>query len=677
MSSTRSHILGASTSLAILLLLSCSDKKSTDPDPDPDPVTVHAPWEDREAEEMAVIMGGELAASRELYEQVASDLDAIRSGWSGSIGALGGITHRPTWQTDRIEVAVDQQTYAEIAGGFPAGWDSLNQSLRIDRATRNDSTLSITLTFDAVLAPQQLARLYQSLDGVRWVRMIPGDFASGGAASVDGFADSAGARSYLFSLPPNGCGKLCDESDYWVFEVDGSNVDSLGSWTVGDPVNTNDSVTWWTRRNLIRNLALGPGSVGDFPDSDLVPPAVVGGLDGYSPDSRRLLIRWTAPGDDGAHGVASGYQVSVTGPNFLERLIDTETAPRRAGLAESLLVENLLPDLLYRIVIRAIDEQGNRSTWSGALNVRSLSPWSNFTAQNSGLSNNAINALALDQWDRLWCATEGGGINRFDGSSWDVIFTVAGHTVTACKSLEFDPRRSVVWCGLNDGALAGISTISTSHRGFNASSIGLGNTPIVAIETDNDGNLWCANASTGLARWDGSGWTQFSTASSGLAHNAVWSIATAPNGDLWFATSNGASRFDGTTWESFTKSNSGIGANLVRAVNVDVDGTVWLGHHDKSTGASTYSWGNWHTLSRADSLLSTFVNVIEFKSPGIAWLGTTLGLSYPGQFWQTYLTDNSPLIDNTINAMVFTSDTRLWIGTPKGLTRYEVPMIGR
>lgn len=662
---------------AWVLAVSCSDDKPSQPKPDPDPITVHAPWDDREAEEMAVIMGGELAASRERYEQVVADLDAIRTGWSERILILAGISHKPTWRTDRVEVAVDAATYSDIAGGFPPPWDSLNQSLRIDRATRNDSTLSVLLTFNAVLSPQHLARLYEKLDGVRWVRMIPGDYENGDASSVDGLIDSSGVRSYAFSLPPNGCTKLCNDADLWVFEVDDSGADSLGAWSVGQPISANDSAAWWARLNVTRALALGPGSIDNFPDSDLVPPAVIGGVDGYSSDSRSLLVRWVAPGDDGEAGVASGYELSVSGPTIGDRRITTDFYPRRAGQPESLLVGNLLPDISYRIVIRASDEQGNLSTWSTATQIRSLGPWTNFTAQNSNLSSNSINDLALDQWERLWCATDGGGINRFDGANWSIFITVAGHPVTTCKSLEFDPSRSIIWCGLPDGSLAGISTNSIAQRGFSAASIGLGNAPIVAIETDSSGNLWCANALTGVARWDGDMWEQFSTANSGLAHNAVWGIATAPNGDIWFGTSNGASRYDGSTWESFTKANSGIGANLVRAVNVDVDGTVWLGHHDKSIGVSTYGWGNWNTLTRADSLQSTYINTIAFKAPGVAWLGTTLGLSYPGRYWQTYLSDNSPLIDNTINALVFTSDTRLWIGTPKGLSRYEVPLFGR
>ena len=57
-------------------------------------------------------------------------------------------------------------------------------------------------------------------------------------------------------------------------------------------------------------------------------------------------------------------------------------------------------------------------------------------------------------------------------------------------------------------------------------------------------------------------------------------------------------------------------------------------------------------------------------------LGTTLGLAKPGASWTSLLTDNSPIIDNTINALAFTADAKLWIGMPKGLSRYELPIGG-
>lgn len=654
-----------------MVVLSCSDKKSTTPTP-PAETEVHAPWDNEEAEEMAVIMGGELAAPLELYEQVLADLDAIRSTWGERLPIVTAIEHIPKWQTGKVEISVDAETYADIRTGFPPDWDSLNQSLRIDHASLNDSALSITITFDARLAPQPLARLYAGLPGVRWAKMIP--TGAIGPLSVDGAVDGD-SRFYLFSQPPPACEKLCEDADLWLFRVTGSNVDSVAAWTSINPHEDSDSLGAWSDAMNVKALALAPGSSGDFPDSDLIAPAIIGAIEGFSPSSRSLLLRWQAPGDDGISGVASGYEISVTGPMYPERVFSGETLPGRAGRPESLLVEGLLPDLSYRVVVRAADEQGNWSPWSPNAFIRSLGPWANFTVQNSSLANNTINGLAIDQYGRLWCAT-GGGISRFDGSNWSTFLTLDGRSVVNSRSITFDAGRQTIWCAADGGAICGIRTNVVSQLSFGAGAIGLSGANIATIEIAPGGNLWCSNALSGVSRWDGTTWTTFSAGNPGLVNNTVWDIAAAPNGNIWFATNGGVSRFDGTTWTNYTIANSDIGANITHAIAVDANGVVWCGHHDKSVGLSTFDGAIWRTQSRADSLPSTYINTIAFSAPGVAWLGTTLGLAKPGSPWQSLLTDNSPIIDNTINALAFTTDAKLWIGTPKGLSRYELPIGG-
>jgi len=350
-----------------------------------------------------------------------------------------------------------------------------------------------------------------------------------------------------------------------------------------------------------------------------------------------------------------------------------EILPSRAGQPESLLVEVPLPDLNYRVAVRAQDEQGNWSPWSADAIISSLSSWSSFTAENSDLSNNSINGVAVDQYGRLWCAVAGGGINRFDGENWATFFTVADRSVVGSRTLTFDSERGVIWCAAENGALCGIRINSSSHLSFSSNAIGLSGAAIAAIEAA-DGDVWCSNASSGAAKWDGSSWTTFNTSNSGLLNNIVWDISAAPNGDIWFGTNGGASRFDGTAWTNYSTSNSGIGANITRAIAVGADGTVWCGHHDKFVGVSTFDGTTWRTLGKADSVLSTYINAIAFNSDGRAWLGTSLGLAKQNAPWESFLTTNSPIISSTINSLAFTNDQILWIGTPKGLSRFELPL---
>src|SRR5690242_1382878 len=89
-----------------------------------------------------------------------------------------------------------------------------------------------------------------------------------------------------------------------------------------------------------------------------------------------LLLRWTAPGNDGSVGTASRYQLFVspqpiTASNFTSA--DTVAglpAPKAAGTAQSVVITppSLGPELYF--AMRAVDKAGN---WSKISNVIAVS----------------------------------------------------------------------------------------------------------------------------------------------------------------------------------------------------------------------------------------------------------------------------------------------------------------
>lgn len=88
------------------------------------------------------------------------------------------------------------------------------------------------------------------------------------------------------------------------------------------------------------------------------------------PDSVRLA--WTAPGDDGSIGTASGYEM-----RFDTSPIDASTwgsatvvpagpTPASSGTRQTWMVRGLDKSIIYYFAIRAVDDAGN---WSGLSNV--------------------------------------------------------------------------------------------------------------------------------------------------------------------------------------------------------------------------------------------------------------------------------------------------------------------
>jgi ligand-binding sensor domain-containing protein len=98
---------------------------------------------------------------------------------------------------------------------------------------------------------------------------------------------------------------------------------------------------------------------------------------------------------------------------------------------------------------------------------------------------------------------------------------------------------------------------------------------ITAITIDNQGNKWFTTKA-GVSKFDGTTWTTYTTANSGLAWNYVSAIAIDGQGNKWFGTPNGVATF-GTTWTTYTSTNSGLAIGSVASIAIDGQGNKWFG----------------------------------------------------------------------------------------------------
>ena len=70
-------------------------------------------------------------------------------------------------------------------------------------------------------------------------------------------------------------------------------------------------------------------------------------------------------------------------------------------------------------------------------------------------------------------------------------------------------------------------------------------------------------------------WINYTT--SGLPDNGILSIAIDGSGNKWIGTYGGLAKFDGTTWTVYTTSNSGLPDNRVASITIDGSGNKWIG----------------------------------------------------------------------------------------------------
>lgn len=117
------------------------------------------------------------------------------------------------------------------------------------------------------------------------------------------------------------------------------------------------------------------------PVPDTTPPATAADLraDSWGPDY--VVLKWTAPGNDGNVGQASTYDVryTSTGPlttaNFANATSIPMTPPLPAGSQETLNVTNLTPGTEYWFALRTADAVPNWSPLSDVADAKTLTSW--------------------------------------------------------------------------------------------------------------------------------------------------------------------------------------------------------------------------------------------------------------------------------------------------------------
>ena len=306
--------------------------------------------------------------------------------------------------------------------------------------------------------------------------------------------------------------------------------------------------------------------------------------------------------------------------------------------------------------------------------------WTTYTTAQ-GLAANAVSTLAVDGDGTLWAGTCGGGLSRFDGSTW--ISYAKGHGLGDDWVTALAIRDSEVWAGTWGG---GISSLDDGHwQTYNTENSGLASDWVTALAVDGEGTLWIGTYGGGLSRFDGGTWRTYNRANgsterspecsrrrlaevSGLADDRVTALAVDGGGALWIGTSgHGVSRFDKGTWVTYT-TRDGLASNAINAIAADPAGRVWVGTDE---GISVFDGSRWITYTPDDGLAHRRVHAIAFDTDGNAWFGTSRGATrFDGESWITY-TQQDGLAHDYVQAIAVDQRGNLWFGTMGGLSKLQ------
>jgi chitodextrinase len=113
--------------------------------------------------------------------------------------------------------------------------------------------------------------------------------------------------------------------------------------------------------------------------TDISAPSAVADLAASNATQSSTLLSWTSPGDDGAIGTASSYDIrystsNITSDNWASATqVSGEPAPLVEGTSQSMTINSLSPSTTYYFAIRAIDNAGNVSALSNIASITTLS----------------------------------------------------------------------------------------------------------------------------------------------------------------------------------------------------------------------------------------------------------------------------------------------------------------
>jgi ligand-binding sensor domain-containing protein len=263
-----------------------------------------------------------------------------------------------------------------------------------------------------------------------------------------------------------------------------------------------------------------------------------------------------------------------------------------------------------------------------------------YDTENSGIPDNSIRSLAVDNQNNLWVGSADSGVAKFDGSNWTV---------------------------------------------YNTHNSGLSNNSINCITVDYNNDVWIGT-DNGLAKFNGQNWTVYDTTNSPLPYHVIFSLVVDKNNLLWIGcghlTAGGVLTFDGNKWELYTKENSILPSSIINTIHIDNKNNKWIGTAGglvkigDDNSWNVYTAKNWklsYDYNSVDAIMSDLDGNIwlGFK----AWIRLDYGyfhgalLQFDGNNWTDYSPhangkyDSTAIVSNRVAEIVCDKYGYLWIAT--------------
>jgi diguanylate cyclase (GGDEF)-like protein len=300
------------------------------------------------------------------------------------------------------------------------------------------------------------------------------------------------------------------------------------------------------------------------------------------------------------------------------------------------------------------------ATWEGVVRYNGQE-FRSFGRNNvPALQDSGIRAVSVGPTGSLVVSTSRGGVSVLRGEEWTTYTTKEGLAQDETFA-AIEDRNGRIWVASES---RGVTRLDPEGATLFNTGNGLGSDVGYAIVEDGSGAIWAATG-LGVARIEGDRVQNFSI-DAGLPAGAVFSLALAPDGQLYVGTEEGLYKGRGGRFEPV---GAGFPAVAVASLQVDQQGSLWIG--TVSRGLFRLGDRGLEHFDVSDGLPNNRVASLFADREGSVWVGTNAGLMRFADTPFVTIDSHQGLADDYVRALLQTREGDILIGTSRGMDRWR------
>lgn len=329
--------------------------------------------------------------------------------------------------------------------------------------------------------------------------------------------------------------------------------------------------------------------------------------------------------------------------------------------------------------VTAIQESDNGLIWIGSRTegLMVYSPHLDQVYRSVDLGfefeNRHVTAICVDREDHIWVADGSGTVHRIRERILESVRPGGGAGDSVVRTI-CQARDGAMWVGTDGGGLYRGKDGEYTRFGIEH---GLPGEEIQSVREDADGVLWVAVSKKGLFRGEKG---RFSHVSIGGSED-VRALYLDPDNVLWAGTyDNGLFRREGNAFVpvKIAQKDGAFEEQSVICMTQDRTGALWVGTHGgglKKVGKDGVERHYFRRQGDEKSLPINYIFALHADDEGYLWVGTSKGLSrFDGESFRSV-----PLADGLGDTPVFQIYEdglgRLWLVSDTGVLRIEKPAL--